>query len=178
MSLQTRLASFITAVGSDIKTLYVRSVPAGGTTGQALVKLSATDYAVQWSTVSSGGQTTNYYQALNSPQAFTWSSGTTFTLTNPASSIVAVTLNGQDLQPSEYALTNSTTVTVTLESTSFVAGDKVVITTVQVGSFTGTSSQDLEITDATKGLILRSPNGSRWRVTVSNAGVLTTTVVP
>ena len=38
-------------------------------------------------------------------------------------------------------------------------------------------SNDIEITDSSKGLILRSPNGTRWRLGVSNAGVLTATVV-
>lgn len=32
-----------------------RAIPAGGTTGQALVKVSGTDYAVQWATVGGGG---------------------------------------------------------------------------------------------------------------------------
>ena len=32
--------------------------------------------------------------------------------------------------------------------------------------------KDIEITDTTKGVILRSPNGSRYRITVNNAGVL------
>lgn len=35
--------------------------------------------------------------------------------------------------------------------------------------------QDIEIEDAAKGLILRAPNGTRYRVTVNNAGVLSTT---
>jgi hypothetical protein len=34
---------------------------------------------------------------------------------------------------------------------------------------------DIEITDSAKGLILRSPNGNRWRVGVSNLGMLTVT---
>lgn len=34
---------------------------------------------------------------------------------------------------------------------------------------------DQEITDPTKGIILSSPNGTRWRVTVSNAGALVVT---
>lgn len=37
---------------------------------------------------------------------------------------------------------------------------------------------DIEITDATKGIILKSPNGTRWRVTVGDTGVLTTTSIP
>ena len=32
--------------------------------------------------------------------------------------------------------------------------------------------RDVEITDATKGLVLKSPDGKRWRVTVDNAGAL------
>lgn len=36
-------------------------------------------------------------------------------------------------------------------------------------------SADLEITDATKGLIIKSPNGTRWRLTVGDDGALTTT---
>jgi hypothetical protein len=31
---------------------------------------------------------------------------------------------------------------------------------------------DVEVTDTTKGLILKSPDGTRWRVTVNNAGAL------
>jgi len=174
---QSRLAALVSAVGADVKVILTRVLPPGGTAGQALVKSSGTDYAVQWSTVSSGGQNTTYYQSLNPAQAFVWSSGNTFTLSSQASLVVSVDFNGQALQPSEYALTNSTTVTVTLESTSFVAGDKVVITTVQVGSFTGTSSQDLEITEPTKGVILRSPNGTRYRLTVTNGGGISTAVV-
>lgn len=34
---------------------------------------------------------------------------------------------------------------------------------------------DVELTDATKGIILKSPNGARWRVTVSDSGTLVTT---
>lgn len=34
------------------------------------------------------------------------------------------------------------------------------------------TNQDVEITDATRGFILKSPDGSRWRVTIDNAGTL------
>jgi hypothetical protein len=40
---------------------------------------------------------------------------------------------------------------------------------------TGTS--DIEITDNTKGVILKSPNGTRFRLTVNNDGSLTTTAL-
>ena len=36
---------------------------------------------------------------------------------------------------------------------------------------------EYEVTDSAKGVILRSPNGTRWRVQVNNLGVLTTTSI-
>jgi hypothetical protein len=33
---------------------------------------------------------------------------------------------------------------------------------------------DIEIDDFTKGVVLKSPNGARWRITISDTGVLTT----
>ena len=40
-----------------------------------------------------------------------------------------------------------------------------------------TTSTDIEIVDPTKGIILKSANGTRWRVTVDNSGALITTIV-
>lgn len=37
------------------------------------------------------------------------------------------------------------------------------------------TSRAIEVTDATQGVILKSPNGTRWRVTASNAGALVLT---
>jgi len=47
------------------------------------------------------------------------------------------------------------------------------------GSLTGpvSSNQDIEITDSTKGIILRSPSSIKYRVTVSDAGELITTQI-
>lgn len=42
------------------------------------------------------------------------------------------------------------------------------------GVFTISSTGDVEITDTTKGYILKSPNGTRYRIKVSDVGVLTT----
>lgn len=36
-------------------------------------------------------------------------------------------------------------------------------------------SSDIEITDATKGVILRAPDGGRWRLTIDSTGILNTT---
>lgn len=50
---------------------------------------------------------------------------------------------------------------------------------IDFNSYTFTSAairvpSDVEVTDSTKGLILKSPNGTRWRVTINNAGALST----
>lgn len=37
--------------------------------------------------------------------------------------------------------------------------------------------KDIEITDTTKGVIMKSPDGSRWRVTIGDDGVLQTTKI-
>lgn len=39
------------------------------------------------------------------------------------------------------------------------------------------TSKDLEVTDLTKGVILKSPNGNRWRITINNAGALVMTAL-
>ena len=36
----------------------------------------------------------------------------------------------------------------------------------------GKVAKDFEVTDSTKGLLLKSPNGHRWRLQVTNAGAL------
>jgi len=38
-------------------------------------------------------------------------------------------------------------------------------------------SDDIEITDATKGIILKSSNNNRYRLTIDNDGIPTTTVL-
>jgi hypothetical protein len=38
-------------------------------------------------------------------------------------------------------------------------------------------TQDIEVTDFNKGVILRSPNNNRWRITVNNSGQLITTAL-
>jgi hypothetical protein len=55
MSLATRIADLATAIGTDIKALFGRALPAGGAAGQVLAKTAATDYAVGWVNQSGGG---------------------------------------------------------------------------------------------------------------------------
>ncbi|TXG76776.1 hypothetical protein E6Q11_04040 [Candidatus Dojkabacteria bacterium] len=40
-----------------------------------------------------------------------------------------------------------------------------------------TTPGDMEVTDSTKGVVLESPDGSRWRITVDDLGILTTTEI-
>lgn len=55
MTLEARILAAIQAIGQDVKALFARSMPAGGTAGQVLTKTSATDYATGWQTPAAGG---------------------------------------------------------------------------------------------------------------------------
>lgn len=101
-------------------------IPTGGTTGQVLVKTSATNYAVGWTTV-----------------ATSLASLTDATITTP--------ISGQYLTYNGTKWVNSAFVWIT--------------------------ANDVEITNATKGVILKSANGTRYRITVDNDGSLITTEV-
>lgn len=48
-------------------------------------------------------------------------------------------------------------------------------TTVSANDQVMVGGRDVEITDAAKGVVLRSPDGTRWRITVDNSGNLSTT---
>lgn len=55
MSLETRIVAAVQAIGLDVKALFARSQPAGGTAGQVLTKTSSTDYDSNWQTPAAGG---------------------------------------------------------------------------------------------------------------------------
>jgi len=64
----------------------------------------------------------------------------------------------------------------------YVGSNKVGINTdspTEALSIVGNASitQDIEVTDFNKGVILRSPNNNRWRITVNNSGQLITTAL-
>jgi hypothetical protein len=46
------------------------------------------------------------------------------------------------------------------------------------GFFNGLFTGNVEITDNTKGVILKSPDNTRWLISVSNLGVLSAAVAP
>ena len=52
---------------------------------------------------------------------------------------------------------------------STIAGSRV------SGSIVNPTADDLEVTDFTKGVILKSPDGTRWRLTIDNDGTVTRT---
>jgi hypothetical protein len=54
-TLAQRLQSFAQEVALDVKALFQRTVPPGGSAGQVLAKTSATNYATAWQTPSGGG---------------------------------------------------------------------------------------------------------------------------
>lgn len=66
--------------------------------------------------------------------------------------------------------------TIQSQYTNFATGSVGIGTTNTTSRLT--VNGDIEITDSTKGAILTAPNGSRWRITVSNTGVLSTTSIP
>lgn len=58
-----------------------------------------------------------------------------------------------------------------------VAGDVITMSAAGTRVAGVTQAGDVEVVNATAGVILKSPNGTRYRVTVSDAGVLTTTAI-
>lgn len=54
-TLASRITSLAGAIRDKLNLMTPRLLPAGGTTGQVLTKLAATDYDVSWATPASGG---------------------------------------------------------------------------------------------------------------------------
>lgn len=54
MTLASRISDLVSAIGADVKALFGRSLPAGGTAGQVLRKSSVTDYAAAWADPTAG----------------------------------------------------------------------------------------------------------------------------
>lgn len=68
MSLETRLQGLVGAIGGDIKALFVRSVPEGGTTGQVLVKTGSGLEDKAWANPTAGTQITVSSTPPTNPQ--------------------------------------------------------------------------------------------------------------
>ena len=104
---------------------------------------------------------------------------TTFNTTYNASSTngkwIDVYLNGSRLDTSEYTATDGQTVVLT---TGAVVNDVIEFVSYKtVGLSSPEFDMDIEVTAPSKGLILTSPNGTRYRLTVDNSGNLSTSAV-
>jgi hypothetical protein len=133
-----------------------QGVPVGGTTGQVLRKVSDTNYDTEWGT---GGGSVTF--------------GTTAgTACEGNDSRIANIPNGTG----SIALGQSGTRTTLNGAAS--GSDK----TISLPNATGTlaltqQATDYEVTDETKGVIMKSANGTRWRVTIDNNGSLLRTAL-
>lgn len=123
----------------------------------------------------SGSQVVNYYQPTT-VQTFTPSAGSSYTatLSSAASQVILVFLNGQQLLGSEWTNPNTTSVVVTPAEGALVASDRLTIVYARDAVFAGSFSQDITVTDKTRGVILSDrTNGNRYRLFMNN-GVLGT----
>jgi len=73
--------------------------------------------------------------------------------------------------------TDVVNVKITSDSDSFFKGGKVGIGTDSPASKLEVDGGDIEVNDSAKGLILKSPDGTRYRVTVANGGTLSVSAV-
>jgi hypothetical protein len=72
---------------------------------------------------------------------------------------------------------NGTTLDLSANRSYTVSGGSGSQTLQQTTTLGNTTTDDIEITSAVKGAILKSPNGTRWRITIGNDGALTTTAL-
>ena len=94
------------------------------------------------------------------------------------------TLSVQELSASKFSIGDGTGTAALFVGTNSKVGintespNKTLTVNGDVGiSGPLTVNEDIEVTDFTKGIILRSPNNSRWRITVTNSGTLSATAL-
>jgi hypothetical protein len=66
----------------------------------------------------------------------------------------------------------------TAHNATHATGGTDVLTPVGIGAAPQVGASDVEITVPTQGLVLRSPNGTRYRLTVGNLGTVSATAIP
>lgn len=97
-------------------------------------------------------------------------------------SSIQTQLNGKAASSHTHTIANVTNLQSTLDGKaaavhSHAIADVTGLQSALDSKAAATGSTDIEITDATKGVILKSPNGTRYRLTVADDGSLTTTAV-
>ncbi len=94
-------------------------------------------------------------------------------LTSRAGDVFRATDFGQAV-----SILTGTTSSGTSERLHITSGGNVGIGTSSPSAKLTVASGDVEVTLNTKGIILKSPDGTRYRVTVANGGSLTSTALP
>ena len=93
-----------------------------------------------------------------------------------AGSIFVKIQNGQELDELHDVLINSVAAGQALvRNPSNTLWINKTLVASDVGAAASVGSSDIEITDSSKGIILKSPNNTRWRITIDDNGVLTST---
>lgn len=149
--------------GGDTATAATRYFIETGSDGVLRTKTLANvkSEIVTTATVNSAAAT-----SLGTVTSGTWNAGVVagqYGGTGVANTGKTITLGGNLVTSGAYAitLTATNTTSVTLPTSGTLA--------------TTSGTVDIEITDATKGIILKSAGGTRYRITVDNDGSLTTT---
>lgn len=68
-TLQARITDLATRIGTEIKAMVPKLVPAGGVTGQVLAKASATNHHLAWTDAGGGSAGADYGLITSSPTA-------------------------------------------------------------------------------------------------------------
>jgi hypothetical protein len=115
--------------------------------------------------------------ALSGGVPFAWSTLATLTTVGQSFTFVSDgTATGwtlRDVDTHTHAASAITSGVFDNARINFAAPEAIGNTTPAAGSFTTlTSSSDTEVTDSTKGVILKSPNNTRWRITINDDGTL------
>lgn len=121
MSLALRVSALATATANYLRdTVLPRVQPSGGTSGQVLTKISATNYASAWQTPATGGTG----GAVAGTKTLNYTNGVLTSVSGPASATKTLTYtNGvlTQVQAVNSAVTTTKTLTYTNGSLTSVA---------------------------------------------------------
>ena len=183
--------------GSDIKSLTANwqntyTDFSGQSSNNAAVYSTVNSNSASWDSVYSGFNTQSaanaaVYSTVNSNSATQWNyQGSdikaltanwenTYSTVNTTSATWLQTLAFDEVT-SILSISDSNSVSLSALNESSVFSNYLPLSG---GTLTGTVStnQDIEITDSTKGIILRSPSNFKYRITVTDAGELVTTAI-
>lgn len=162
----------ITPFGNTVSlsSLSGGSGPSGEPIFTSWAQTYSANYESTYTTVKSNSANWNYQGTDIKALTGNWQS--TYTTVNTTSSSWSQTLSFDGSTSNLTITPNGNTVNIA----SVVVGKYLPLSG---GTLTGavSTNQDIEITDSTKGIILKSPSNFKYRVTVTDAGELVTTLV-